>query len=101
MELKRFKEEKLGSKWQNLPFLGNPAKWYRYQNRVVPVPPYRGHMVPIPRKSGTGTTHQNMIGTGTNPSGIGTTDSYSLDFYSLTWLSSNTDTKGIGTLINE
>ena len=62
-ELRRFMEEKLVSKWQNLPFLGNPAKWYRYLNR-----------------GGTGTTHQNRVSTGTNPSGTGTTTSCSLDF---------------------
>ena len=31
-ELRRFMKEKLVSKWQNLPFLGNPAKWYRYHS---------------------------------------------------------------------
>ena len=68
---------------------------------VVLVPPYRGQMVPVPRQSGTGTTHQNTFGTGTDPSGTGTIDSYSLDFDSLTLLSSNSRTEGLGTLINE
>ena len=72
--MKRFKEENLVSNWQNLPFLGNSAKWYRYHNRVVSVPPMQ-------RPIGTGTTHQNMIGTGTNPSGTGTTASCNPNFW--------------------
>ena len=52
----------MNEKGQNLPFLGNPAKWYRYQN-----------------KGGTGTTRQNTFGTGTDPSGTGTTTSCNLE----------------------
>ena len=80
MELRRFKEEKLVSKGQNLPFLGRVATWHRYQTRVVPVPLDKTKMVPVPRQSGTGTTHQNRVGTGTNPSGINTTASSSPEF---------------------
>ena len=79
--MKRFKEENLVSNWQNLPCLGNSAKWYRYQNRVVPVPPMQRPIGTGTIQSGTGTTHQNMIGTGTNPSGTGTTTSYNPDFW--------------------
>ena len=57
-------EEKLVSKWQNLPFLGNPAKWYQYPNR-----------------GGTGTHMQRQNGIGTNKSGTGTTTSCSPDFW--------------------
>ena len=99
--MKRFQEEKLGSKWQNLPFLGNSTKWYRYQNRG-------GTGTTLQRPNGTGTkikwyvyTHQNRFGTGTDPSGTGATDSCSLDFGILTLLSSNSNTEGIGTLIND
>ena len=68
---------------------------------VVTVPPYRGQMVQVPRLSGTGTTHQNRFGTSTNPSGTSTTYSCSLDFGILTLLSSNSNTEGIATLIND
>ena len=42
-------EEKLVSKWKNLPFMGNPAKWYQY-----------------PKRGGTGTHMQSQNGTGTD-----------------------------------
>ena len=74
MEWNRFKDEKLESRWQNLPFLGRIASWYRYQTGVVPVPLMQN-------QNGTDTTHQNMIGTGTNPSGTGTTTPYNPDFW--------------------
>ena len=38
-------------------------------------------LVPVPNRGGAGTTHQNMIGIGTNLSGIGTTTPYSPDFW--------------------
>ena len=31
-------------------FLGKTTRWYRYQNRVVPVPLNRNHLVPVPRQ---------------------------------------------------
>ena len=31
-------------------FLGKTMRWYRYQNRVVPVPLNRTHLVPVPRQ---------------------------------------------------
>ena len=68
---------------------------------MVPVPLTRTKVVPIPRQSGTSTNFQNMIGTGTNPSGTGTTASSSPDFCICALLSSNSYTKGIGTLINQ
>ena len=37
-------------------------------------------LVSVPNRGGTGTTHQNRIGTGTNQSGTGTTSPYNLDF---------------------
>ena len=43
---------------------------------VVPVPLDKTKMVPVPRQSGTGTTHQNMVGTSTDPSGTGTIASF-------------------------
>ena len=43
---------------------------------VVPVPLDKTKMVPVPRQSGTGTTHQNMVGTGTDPSGTNTIASF-------------------------
>ena len=81
----------MNEKWQNLPFLGSPAKWYRYQGKVVPipltrtkvasVPLTRTKVVPVPRQSDTGTNFQNMIGTATNPSGTGTNASCNPDFW--------------------
>ena len=56
------------------------AKWYRYQGKVVPVPLTKTKVVPVRRQSGTGTNFQNMIGTGTDPSGTGTTASGNPDF---------------------
>ena len=58
-------------------------------------------VVSVLRQSGTGTNFQNMIGTGTNPSGTGTTASDNPDFCIRALLSSNSHTEGIGTLINE
>ena len=72
-------------------------------------------MVLVPRQSGTGTTHQNTFGTETDSSGTGTdlsgtgTDSSgtvpllpaTLNFSMLTFLSSNSPTEGLATLINE
>ena len=88
-----------------LPFLGNfvkwyryhltVAKWYRYQGKVVLVPLTRTKVVSVPRQSGTGTNFQNMIGTGT------TLLPATLIFGILTLLSSNSNTEGIGTLIND
>ena len=31
-------------------FLGKTTRWYRYQNRVVPVPLNRTYFVPIPKQ---------------------------------------------------
>ena len=85
-------------KKQNLSFLGRIVTRYRYQTGVVPVPNrggtgttweepkwYRYHdkVVSVP------TTHQNRIGTDTDPSGAGTTASCSPDFGILTLLSPN------------
>ena len=98
----------MNEKGQNLSFLGRietryrtkqgwywyhltEPKWYRYQDKVVSVP----------RKSGTGTTHQNRVGIGTDPSCTNTIASYSLIFCILTFLSSNSHIEGIGTLIND
>ena len=49
------------------------AKWYRYHL-------CRGKMVPVPTLVGTSTTHQNKVGTGTDPSGTDTTAPCSPDF---------------------
>ena len=70
----------MNEKGQNLPFLGRITTRYRYQTGVAPVPLDRTKMVPVPRQSGTGTTHQNRVGTGTDPSCTGTIASYSPDF---------------------
>ena len=38
-------------------------------------------LVPVPNRGGTGTTHQNTISIGTDPSGTGTTASRNPDFW--------------------
>ena len=48
--------EEIGTKrGQKAAFIGKTTRWYRYQNRVVPVP----------KRGGTGTILQNVFGTGT------------------------------------
>ena len=51
--------------------------------------------------SGTGTTMQNVFGTGTKHSGTGTIVSKSPDFCSFEYLSPNSYTVSMGTLIND
>ena len=80
-ELRRFMEEKLVSKWQNLPFLSNPTKWYWYLNRGGTSTHMQRQDGTGTNQSGTGTTHQNRVGTDTDPSGTGTTTSCSPDFW--------------------
>ena len=43
-------EEKWYQRGQKEEILGKTTKWYRYQNRVVSVPPYRTQLVPVPRQ---------------------------------------------------
>ena len=74
--------------------IGTKQGWYRYHLCIT-------KMIPVPRQSGTGTTHQNRIGTITDPSGTGTTASCNLDFGILTLLSSISNTEGIGTQLND
>ena len=88
MELRRFKEEKLSERWQNLPFLGRVATWYRFQTRVVPVPLGQRQNGTGTNQSGTSTTHQNRVSTCTNASN-------SLDICVLALLSPNSYTDGI------
>ena len=43
--------EEIGTKrGQKAAFLGKTTRWYRYQNRVVPVPLNRTYLVPVPRQ---------------------------------------------------
>ena len=65
------------------------------QTEVVSVPLDRTKMVPVPRQSGTGTTHQNQVGTSTDPSGTSTNASSSPDICVLALLSPNSYTNGI------
>ena len=67
MDLRRFIEEKVSERWQNLPFMGRTRKrvlvpkvgigthcaegiWYRYQKLVVPVPIHQKRLVSVPIK---------------------------------------------------
>ena len=43
-------EKKMVLKGQKSAFLGKTARWYQYQNKVVPVPFNRTHLVPVPRQ---------------------------------------------------
>ena len=43
--------KKIGTKkGQKAAFLGKTTRWYRYQNRVVPIPLNITHLVPVPRQ---------------------------------------------------
>ena len=46
---------------QKSAFLGKTARWYRYQNRVVPVPLNRTHLVPVPRQVVPVPTHRMCL----------------------------------------
>ena len=46
--MEKWYEDNWYQKGQNQQILGKTTKWYRYQKRVVPVPPYRTHLVPVP-----------------------------------------------------
>ena len=46
--MEKLYEEKWYQRGQKAAFLGKTTRWYQYQNRVVPVPPYRTHLVPVP-----------------------------------------------------
>ena len=48
--MERLYEEKWYQKGQELAFMGKTTRWYRYQNRVVPVPLNKTHLVPVPRQ---------------------------------------------------
>ena len=48
--MEKLYEEKRYQKRAKAAFLGKTTRWYRYQNRVVPVPPYITHLVPVPRQ---------------------------------------------------
>ena len=76
-------------------------------HEVVPVPKQGGTGTTIQNPFGTGTmtsgtstTIQNVFGTGTKHSGIDTIVSKSPDFCSFAYLSPNSYTVSIGTLIN-
>ena len=46
--MEKLYEDNWYQKGQNQQILGKTTRWYRYQNRVVSVPPYRTHLVPVP-----------------------------------------------------
>ena len=46
--MEKLYEEKWYQKMQNQHFWAKTTRWYRYQNKVVPVPPYRTHLVLVP-----------------------------------------------------
>ena len=48
--MEKLYEEKWYQKGQDTAILGKTTRWYRYQNRVVPVPLNRTHLVPVPRQ---------------------------------------------------
>ena len=48
--MEKLYEEKSYQKGQESVFLGKTTRWYRYQNRVVPVPLNKTHLVPVPRQ---------------------------------------------------
>ena len=46
--MEKLYDEKWYQKREKEASLGKITKWYRYQNRVVPVPPNRTQSVPVP-----------------------------------------------------
>ena len=48
--MEKLYEDNCYQKMQNQHFWAKTTRWYRYQNRVVPVPPYITHLVPVPRQ---------------------------------------------------
>ena len=45
--MEKLYEENWYQKMQNQHFWAKTTRWYRYQNRAVPVPPNRTHLVPV------------------------------------------------------
>ena len=48
--MEKLYEENWYQKMQNQHFWAKTTRWYRYQNRVVPVPLNRNHLVSVPRQ---------------------------------------------------
>ena len=48
--MEKLYEENWYQRGQKPAILGKTTRWYRYQNRVVPVPLNRTHLVPVPRQ---------------------------------------------------
>ena len=46
--MEKLYEEKWYQKGQESAILGKTTRWYRYQNRVVPIPLNITHLVPVP-----------------------------------------------------
>ena len=46
--MEKLYEDNWYQKGQNYQIQGKTKRWYRYQNRVVPVLPNRTHLVPVP-----------------------------------------------------
>ena len=46
--MEKLYEEKWYQRGKKAAFLGKTMRWYRYQNRVVPVPLNKTHLVPVP-----------------------------------------------------
>ena len=46
--MEKLYEEKWYQREQEETIMGKNPKWYRYQNRAVPVPPIRSQSVPVP-----------------------------------------------------
>ena len=45
--MEKWYEDNWYQKGQNQQILGKTMRWYRYQNRVVQVPPYKTQLVPV------------------------------------------------------
>ena len=48
--MEKLYEEKWYQKGQESIIMGKTTRWYRYQNRVVPVPLNKTHLVPVLRQ---------------------------------------------------
>ena len=46
--MEKLYEDNWYQKGKNQQIMGKTTRWYQYKNRVVPVPPNRTHLVPVP-----------------------------------------------------
>ena len=88
-------------KRQKEAILGKNPKWYRYQNRAVPVPPSRSQSVPVPIQAVPVPPNRTKFVPVPNRVVPVPQCPKCLDFCSFAHLSLNSHTDYIGTLLND